>query len=288
VSSHVLYLTKILLIQCHPLLTEKTGITSIQDNNGPNITQVFDEIGQLTSRTISGSGPDQVTTFEYSERNQLVAIVDPQNRRTEIEYELYSVGCGTIDKPTLIRDPAGRVTQMIYNNMARLIAVVDPLGNKTKFFYNLRGDRIGVQDPAGNLTRFEYDGNRRLVKRIRPVTRTGERNKSVLAEQVTRFFYNEADQLVREETDLLALTNGTNKGKLATELTYNLIDRVSRKVIKEEFMGDVTIKDDSNFTYSRQLDVTRLATANNQTVNLTFDYENVPPFAITNYSTASS
>jgi hypothetical protein len=51
---------------------------------------------------------------------------------------------------------------------------------------------------------------------------------------VTRFFYDEADQLVREETDLLALTNGTNKGKLATELTYDLIDRVSRKVIKEE------------------------------------------------------
>jgi YD repeat-containing protein len=262
-------------------------VTSVTDTNGPDITQIFDELGQLTSRTVSGNGESQTTTYEWDDRNRLVAIVDPVGRRTEIEYELYSVGCGTIDKPTLIRDPAGRVTQMIYNNMARLIAVVDPLGNKTKFFYNLRGDRIGVQDLAGNLTRFEYDGNRRLVKRIRPVTRTGERNKSVLAEQVTRFFYNEADQLVREETDLLALTNGTNKGKLATELTYNLIDRVSRKVIKEEFMGDVTIKDDSNFTYSRQLDVTRLATANNQTVNLTFDYENVPPFSITNYSTAS-
>jgi YD repeat-containing protein len=151
-------------------------------------------------------------------------------------------------------------------------------------FVSSKWDDSSVQDLAGNLTRFEYDGNRRLVKRIRPVTRTGERNKSVLAEQVTRFFYNEADQLVREETDLLALTNGTNKGKLATELTYNLIDRVSRKVIKEEFMGDVTIKDDSNFTYSRQLDVTRLASANNQTVNLSFDYENTPPFSITNYS----
>jgi RHS repeat-associated protein len=58
-------------------------------------------------------------------------------------------------------------------------------------------------------------------------------------------------------------------------------------VIKEEFMGEIKVKDDSNFTYSRQLDVTRLATANNQTVNLSFDYENTPPFAISNYSVAA-
>jgi RHS repeat-associated protein len=155
-------------------------------------------------------------------------------------------------------------------------------------FVPSKWDDSSVIDPEGNKTSFEYDGNRRLTKRIRRVIRTGERNKPVLANQVTRFFYDEADRLIREETDLLALSNGTNKGKLVTELTYDQLDRVSRKVIKEEYMGEVTIKDDSNFTYSRQLDVTRLASANNQTVNLSFDYEDIPPFSITNYSVAAA
>jgi YD repeat-containing protein len=98
-------------------------------------------------------------------------------------------------------------------------------------FVPSKWDDSSVIDPEGNKTSFEYDGNRRLTKRIRRVIRTGERNKPVLANQVTRFFYDEADRLIREETDLLALSNGTNKGKLVTELTYDSLDRVSRKVI---------------------------------------------------------
>jgi hypothetical protein len=80
------------------------------------------------------------------------------------------------------------------------------------------------------------------VKRIRPVIRTGERNKSVLADQVTRFFYNEADQLVREETDLLALTNGTNKGKLATELTYDSLIEFQEKSLKKSLWEKSQLK----------------------------------------------
>ncbi|MBL7664003.1 MAG: hypothetical protein JNM93_02630 [Bacteriovoracaceae bacterium] len=262
-------------------------ITEIQDSHGPEIEQVYDVLGRLTSRNITDGSEDQLTTFEYDGRNRLTAIVDPQNRRTEISYNIYALGCGSVDKPVMIKDPAGRKTQMIYDNMTRLITVIDPQNGKTQFEYNLRGDRTAVIDPEGNKTNFEFDGNRRLVKRIRRVIRTGENNKPNLANQVTRFIYDQADRLVREETDLLSTQNGTETGVLVTELTYDLLDRVSRKVIKKEIDGETEILDDSNFTYSRQLDVTRLATANNETMNLTFDYENTPPFAITSYTTES-
>ncbi len=264
-------------------------VTNIVDTAGPSVFNVYDDVNRLHERTVTDGTTNQTTTYEWDDRNRLTAVIDPLNRRTEIEYDMISVGCTIVDKPVRITDPAGRVTEHFYDNMLRLVRTVDPKGGVVRFEYGLRGDRIAITDSEGNRTRYRHDGNRRLIRRERPTVRTSN-GKQIATTEITNYHYNQNNQITRKEVELPTLQNGTYKGYLVTEYQYNELNQLSgRKQFKEGFGGEVLeTYEDSNFTYHRQLDATLSLTANNEVVNLGFTYETTPPFAPTGYTVAAA
>ncbi len=265
-------------------------VTNIVDTAGPSVINVYDDVNRLYERTVTDGTTNQATTYEWDDRNRLTAVIDPLNRRTEIEYDMISVGCTIVDKPVRITDPAGRVTEHFYDNMLRLVRTVDPKGGVVRFEYGLRGDRRAITDPEGNRTTFKHDGNGRVVERRRPTVRTGRGGKQIASVEVTNYHYNENDQITRKEVELPTLQNGTYKGYLVTEYSYNELNQLSGKKQFKEGPGDIVLEtyDDSNFTYERQLDATLPLTANNEVSNLGFTYEETPPFAATAYTVAAA
>ena len=256
-------------------------ILRINDSNGPSLIMTYDIMGRMQSRTVASANTSQTTSFGFDDRDRLTSVTDPLGRVTQYQYDVVASRCQVVDKPARVIDPAGRTTSLSYDSMQRLVQRTAPDGSVTTFGYNPRGDTVFLTDAKGQKTVFFYDGNKRLTRRERPSVLTGSNGLTTATTDVTIFKYDASGKMIREEHPSASAAGATQ----VIELTYNSLDRVTRKVLKRELNGAVTnVQDDSNFSYQRQLDTQKLSTANNSIEQLSFTYENVPPFTNTSYN----
>ena len=96
--------------------------------------------------------------MEYDETGRLVAYVDSEGRRTEIDHDPDS-------RQETVTDRLGNVTIYRYDDDGNVIEVIDALGGRTLYTYDENGNLSSVTNPEGSVTRYEYDddGNRTAV-----------------------------------------------------------------------------------------------------------------------------
>lgn len=264
-------------------------VVRVNNNSGPDTINEYDVLGRLISKTITDGTTSKTTRFEYDSRNRQTAIIDPLGRRTEKKYDIPGLGCKyVIDKPVEIIDSQGRKTKFEFDSRNRLVRSVSPDGTVTRNEYNERGDLIAITDGVGNRSTFMFDGNRRLIKKVRPSSKSAVNGTAKASKEIAYLKYDEANRLIREEMLLSGTQNGTEVAKLVTEHSYNELSQRIKKVIKKEFMGQTQVLDKSDFSYSRLLDAPNQLSANNDYTNLSFSYENKPPFAMETYSVKSA
>ncbi|MCA8960365.1 MAG: RHS repeat protein, partial [Planctomycetes bacterium] len=115
-------------------------LTSTTDPSGTVRRTYHDSDGRVRrTETQRGSGPVQVSTFEYDHRGAVVAIEDGEAQRTEFDY-----------------DTAGRMTHR------RTLATAE----NVEYRYD-RSDRVEeiefLHDVTGTIRFYDYDGDDRLV-----------------------------------------------------------------------------------------------------------------------------
>ena len=154
---------------------------------------------------------------EYDENRRLVAMVDADGNRTQLEHGLAThtetiydaLGNPTTyeydDRGNILTkiDALGHVTKMTYDENDNMLTETNPLGNTTSFTYDSRGNTLSKNDPLGNATTNAYDGWGNLLSiedRLGNTTSIAEGN-------TTRFTYDRAgkrtgitDALGRETT----------------------------------------------------------------------------------------
>lgn len=259
-------------------------VTAETDSHGPDVSKTYDEVGRLLTRTVTDGTTNQITEYEWDARDRLITLTQPNGDEIHYTYDRVTSGCRTLDQPTAITDPAGRVTRIEYDKRQRLTRVTDPRGGVTRFEYNLRGDRVGLTDAEGNRTKFVYDGNRRLIRQERPSVRTNSSNVVVASSEVIHYNYDDAGKLIRQEKESAA--GGDSE---VIELTYDDLDRVVRREQKREDGGVSTAtQDDSSFTYQSILDAKLYASADNNVAELDFTYETAPPYRNLTFSIAAA
>ncbi len=260
-------------------------LTSAEDTHGPDVVNTYDEVGRLRIKRRIGGGVTHEATFEYDDRDRVIASTNFAGERTEFKYDVVGVGCRIRDTPTKIISPEGKVTLYKYDFAGRKVLETLPGGNEISYKYNLRGDLIAVIDAKGQVTQYDYDGNRRLIKTlgqsaISQLSTSGTRIGTGADE--TQYFYDLADKLVRKE-QMLANESHVN-GRYVTEYTYNALDQLVQQKIMHK-RGSTVVEEFDNITYEylKILFSDRLVFVGNRYVNLYFIYETQPPYSLISY-----
>ena len=259
-------------------------ITRIDDTAGPSILNQFDVVHRVTSRTVQSQDGTIVeqTQYTWDARDRLTLIVDALGNKTQRYFDQTLPGGSIriIDQPTRIVDANGHETDFVFDSRLRLVTKTDANEGITQFGYNFRSDLTSVTDADKNLTAFAFDGNRRLTQRSRASLAKDKDGKEVPALEVSIYGYDLAGKLLSRKD----VSVRDAQGGRALAWSYDSFDRMVEKIESKTLSGKTTIQDDSTYSYQPQMDVQRLATANNENELLSFQSESVPPFAMTSYS----
>ncbi|KWS06001.1 Rhs-family protein [Lysobacter capsici AZ78] len=151
--------------------------TLVTDPEGHKRRIVFDANSAYPKTETFGYGTPSAQTFAYERNNlgQLIATVDPLQRRTEYQYNALGqttkvtqlAGTAQARATTLayradgdietITDWLDRVVRYDYVNRC-LVRITNTLGKSATFECNAAGQQVKLTDPMNNTTHFEYDG----------------------------------------------------------------------------------------------------------------------------------
>ena len=186
------------------LAYDSSGITTLTDANGNEITHTYDyrgtninqsdagsfqtsktydsnfrpilitdEADNTTSLTWSEDGVNllqvedtlgQLTTINYDSNNNITSTVDSANFLTQYYYE-------NANFPTLLTrsiDALGAETSYTYDEDGNLISITDPLENTTTYDYDEYGQRTSVTNALNQITSYSYDTLGRLIDLTTP------------------------------------------------------------------------------------------------------------------------
>ncbi len=188
-----------------------TGITIERDDEN-RITRITDPMGQAQHYTYSANGdliahtdrlgnitrfkynsrhglleiiaPNglSVTRYEYDDSGRVVASIDAEGNRTEVEHDLENRVETTrfeegIEKTYAydergnileIKDELGNATQFTYDDQNRLLSERTPEGRSTLRSYDALGRINSITHPSGTRIQYERDSNGRMTARIQP------------------------------------------------------------------------------------------------------------------------
>ena len=183
---------------------------SMTDANGLVTTMTYDARMRLKSRTVSGTGINETTAYDYD-------------------------GVGQLTKVTL---PDASFITYTYDGAHRLTKIVDTLNNSITYTLDAMGNRIGeaAKDPAGALTRShtrEIDALNRLKKDIgatNPTTQfstygyDNNGNQKTMIDALGRVTDNEYDALNR----LTKVTDAATPTRGITQYAYDVQDNLTK------------------------------------------------------------
>ena len=171
------------------------------------ITYEYDDTANPNPNAVT-DGTGATTRFDWNERGNLIAQIDPSGVRTDFTYDshgdLVAITNGAGDTTRLVRDEFGRVTTIIdglgyentltYSSSGVVTAIQNPEGARWKFIYPTSAEsdtpalvqqaqqRYGAEhtrgflpsaviDPEGNTTRFTYNQGGDVVSVTDPLGR---------------------------------------------------------------------------------------------------------------------
>ena len=137
---------------------------------------------------LAADGVNDVTTYTYNDRGQLLTTTDPNGLTQEVlEY-------GLSGQPTLIRDHRGFEWALTYDLAGRLLtSTFEPgtLDETTTYSYDIIGQMISSTDALGRTTQYTYDGARRLTRITQPSGDTASFSHDAMG-NVTQTTYSDA------------------------------------------------------------------------------------------------
>ncbi|MFC9749719.1 putative T7SS-secreted protein [Streptomyces niveus] len=127
------------------------------------------------------------TTFEYDDRDRVIAWIDSNNSRYDYAYDerdrvigeggqaghvqltlTYSLpDRSTGHRVTTLITADGATTRHLIDDRCHVLATTDALGHTTHFTYDNRGNPLTRTDPLGRTTAFTYDESGRLLTVVR-------------------------------------------------------------------------------------------------------------------------
>jgi large repetitive protein len=153
-------------------------ITQIRDPANQTLTYAYDSRGDLTTITDAAGGSTsftydsqhnlvdiinplgfRATRMEYDESGRLIATIDAQGRRIEIEHDLDAQAEVTTDR-------LGKITIHYYDAEGNVVRKIDPLLHEWNFTYDDRGNELTARDPLGRTSTKTYDLNNRVLTSI--------------------------------------------------------------------------------------------------------------------------
>ena len=118
-------------------LGEPTTITyEYDDTANPNPSAVTD-------------GNGATTRFDWNERGNLIAQIDPSGVRTDFTYDSH----GDL---VAITNGAGDTTRLVRDEFGRVITIIDGLGHENTLTYSSSGVVTAIQNPEGARWKFIY------------------------------------------------------------------------------------------------------------------------------------
>lgn len=128
---------------------------------GPIITLHNFQYDKAGNRTQNINGRGNTTKYEYDNNSNLLRVerVDTAgpNQVTQYDYD-------NRDRKVSMTDSNGNITQYRYDALDRLIEETDPEGNKTSYTYDAHGNVLSVTDGSGVTISYEYDALHRKVR----------------------------------------------------------------------------------------------------------------------------
>jgi RHS repeat-associated protein len=182
--------------------------TTITEPNGSITVERFNEVGEPTSVTrAAGTSLAATTTDEYNGAGELIAVIDPNEHKTEYGYnakgdltseknadgdetkweynsthDVTGITQPNGEKTTIERDSHGnalkvsrpapgettQVTKYKYDSHGDVESMTDTLGHEWKYEYDAYGDRDAETDPEGNKRTWGFNENSQETSTVSP------------------------------------------------------------------------------------------------------------------------
>ncbi|SEV82810.1 RHS repeat-associated core domain-containing protein [Ruminococcaceae bacterium KH2T8] len=150
---------------------EEGKITSISDGLGNEVTYTYDEAGNLINvndyagydtsfayddshylTDITNDNGVTVSRNEYDDDGRLVAVIDADGNRIELNHDLDQ-------RMEVTTDRLGYSTVYYYDENGNVISMTDALGRTTSYTYDSDGNQTSETKPDGTTFSYTYDEN---------------------------------------------------------------------------------------------------------------------------------
>jgi RHS repeat-associated protein len=237
-------------------------LTQSRDGNGNTIAYGYGEGSAITPLSIQYPGFKRQLAYDARQRTTEIKDIlsDALSYSTKQSYDAK----GNL---TTLTDRNGKLTQLAYDGLGRLVQVTDPASGITRYTYDQRDNLIAVTDANGHTTQYTYDKVDRRTAETRPLGQT-QTYAYDEAGNLTRtqdaqgnrldYTYNDANRRVEEkhtpvgsQTPTRTITytynpvgsltgytdsNSTNGHMLAHSATY-ILDALQRKTQETVTLG---------------------------------------------------
>ena len=288
------YQWDIMTLQLDSVTDPLGNVTSYTYYSNGNIWTITQTISATESKT---------TTFTYNSYNKPLTITDPEGNVTTFTYttdgkvNLYSIedylgnttyfeqydSYGQVKK---IRDANNKYTDITYDTYGNIASIKDPLLRTTYFTHDIVGNRTQVKDALTRTTDYEYENFTRvdyITDYLGKITdfdydENGNLKKVTDANlHDTHFEYNTINQLRFVKDHFLNIKTEysydsrhnleqiTNARDETTVYTNDALNRVETKTLNGAYGADVV-----DYFYD---DAGRLETINNNSADITLDYD---------------
>lgn len=162
------------------------GIPNYGRGSVSDISYIYDQAGQLLSRTVNGLNTE---TFVYDGLGRVIASTDINGATTQIVFNdaatqtVVTLATGLVTTSTYDKtgnllsvtdsgsDVAGGTARYAYDKEGRLRSSVDATGRWSYKVYDNAGRKVADVDHDGALVEYRYDADSRVVATIRYATR---------------------------------------------------------------------------------------------------------------------
>ncbi len=263
---------------------------STTDARGHTVTRIYDlnnHLIKVFDPSVDHTG-SRMTRYCYDILGNQTVVIDAEGRKTRYSYnvrrELIEVTSAKVED----QEQGARcyTTSYQYDGMGQRIVINDNNGNQTQLVYNEDGLLHQQTDPIGHITQIVYDDNNNQITIIAGLQLPEARR------QITRFAYDEEDQLIRNidaegnETGFeydavgnrVALIDarayaGDTSSNFRTEYEYDLANRLIRE-IKPEVVDPETgqaVRYTREYQYDANGNRISITNENGETRHLYFD-----------------
>jgi len=112
------------------------------------ITYEYDDTANPNPNAVT-DGTGATTRFDWNERGNLIAQIDPSGVRTDFTYDSH----GDL---VAITNGAGDTTRLVRDEFGRVIKIIDGLGYENTLTYSSSGVVTAIQNPEGARWKFIY------------------------------------------------------------------------------------------------------------------------------------